>query len=132
MIAENKAKVEEKKQKEDEDQPQKQTTLTENVGENSGSSVKTSEKTKSPVKATADDDAAMGVTGPAMTPGAQQMMSPAEFTLPEVMYFNVGTPENPIFQNPKIPFTQRPNSSDSAMETTVLGTTEKQIPKSSL
>ena len=32
------------------------------------------------------------------------MMNPAEFTLPGVMYFDVGTPENPIIT----PFTQSP------------------------
>ena len=34
-----------------------------------------------------------------------QLMNPAEFTLPEVMYFNVGTLENPIMQA----FTSEPN-----------------------
>ncbi len=43
------------------------------------------------------------------------------------MYFNVGTPENPIIQA----FTQGPTTSDSAMEITVLNSPSKSLPESS-
>ena len=39
------------------------------------------------------------------------MMNPAEFTLPNVMYFNVGTAENPIMQA----FTSGPNVDNSGL-----------------
>ncbi len=116
MIAENKAKAEEKKRQEEEAKKASQAAKTVNTQE------------AFPLSAEITETSAAGAEANliAVEEETPEILQPADFTLPEVMYFNVGTAENPIIQA----FTQGPTQPESAMEITEINSPSKSLPES--
>ena len=115
MIEDNKAKREAKQKADSGSQGKKLDSITENDEGKASNSVKTPEKKKRKTGTKAARKPVQEELPGQSEEIAAQLMNPADFRLPSMMYFNVETPENPIFQA----FNQGPNPDEATAAQTV-------------